>query len=247
MSETINKADIVIVGGGIVGLSIAWQLRRRGQRNILVLEKGAGIGEGSTGASSAICRYRYSAIEMIRLARAGIDLYRDWQDFVGLTEPRATFTNDGVLWFTGSDLAWADREHQRMATLGIRTQVLDNRELTERFPAINACTHTIDLSDPDEHECGGGGRHLWEVDGGHMDPVNAAQDLLETCRKNGVDVLFNTTASEVKQHGGRISGLRLQDGRQIATPVVVNAAGPWCNDLYRAVGLTAPMPLTPVR
>ncbi len=57
--------DVVIVGAGIIGLSISWQLRRRSELSIVVLEKGAGDGEGSTGASSAVCRFRYSMNEMV--------------------------------------------------------------------------------------------------------------------------------------------------------------------------------------
>ena len=63
-----HNYDIVIVGAGIIGLSIAWELVRRSNLRIAVLDKGAATGEGSTGASSAICRYRYSIHEMVQLA-----------------------------------------------------------------------------------------------------------------------------------------------------------------------------------
>ncbi|GAB5413414.1 MAG: FAD-binding oxidoreductase [Congregibacter sp.] len=248
MNSKLSKhAEVIIVGAGIVGLSIAWQLHRRGQTKIIVVEKGAGVGEGSTGASSAVCRYRYTTAEMIRLARDGIDTYRRWSDFVALQSPRARFHNEGVLWFTGDDTSWADAEHQRMQSLGIRTVVLDNNAIEEAFPGINTCTAAVDLATPDEHACGGSGRHLLELDGGYVDPVDAAQDLLEACRSAGIEVLFNSSVAGVSQHGGRVTGVNLSDGRVLNAPVVANAAGPWCNDLYRSLGLEAPMPLTPVR
>ena len=184
---------------------------------------------------------------MIRLARAGIEEYRHWQAFTGLADPRAHFHNDGVLWFTGVDPHWADRESARLQRLGVRSAVLDDSDLAKRFPAINPCTAPVDLDNPDAHRCHGEGRHLLELDGGYMDPVHAAGDLLTACRGAGVTVLFNAAVATVRSRGGRVSGVRLADGRDIGTDVVVNAAGPWCNAVYAAAGLEAPMPLTPVR
>jgi len=247
MKAVPRSAEVVIVGAGIVGLSIAWQLHRRGQRGIVVLEQGAGIGEGSTGASSAVCRYRYSLEEMIRLAKAGIEEYQRWPSFTGLSSPRARFHNDGVLWLTGDDPHWADREHARMTALGVRTSVLDNDALTEAYPAINPCTRPVDLENPDAHQCGGQGRHLLEHDGGYMDPVDAAQDLLDACRGAGVAVCFNARLTRGEVIGGRVAGVELADGQRIATACVVNAAGPWCNAVFGALDLQAPMPMSPVR
>ncbi len=81
--------DVIIVGGGIIGLSTAWQIARRSSLKVAVLEKGAGVGEGSTGASSAVCRHRYSSDAMVTLARDGISAYRHWAQFAGLADPAA--------------------------------------------------------------------------------------------------------------------------------------------------------------
>ena len=85
----MKQYDVVIAGAGIIGLSIAWQLARRSKLSIAVLEKGAGVGEGSTGASSAVCRTRYSLDDVVFLARDGINAYRHWSQFTSLSEPRA--------------------------------------------------------------------------------------------------------------------------------------------------------------
>ena len=239
--------DVVIVGAGIIGLSIAWQLARRSDLGITILDKGRSIGEGSTGASSAVCRYRYSTDDMVRFARDGIDAYRRWQEFTGLLDPAASFRNTGVLWMPGEDREWADREHARMQTLGIPTEVLDDDGLAERFPSLSACVIPPDLETGEEHDCRGGGRHFLETDGGYVDPMLAAQDLLDACRASGIEVRFRSTVTGVETRNGAVSGVVLDDGSTISTPLVVNAAGPWCNRLFDAVGLPVTWDLVPVR
>lgn len=239
--------DVVIIGAGIIGLSTAWQLARRSRLRILVLEKGAGVGEGSTGASSAVCRYRYSLDTVVQLARDGIHAYRHWGEFTGLREPTARFEQDGVLWLTGQQRGWAAREHARMQGLGIATEVLDDGDLAERFPALSTCTLAPDLETGEEHDCIGGGEHFFEVEGGYMDPTAAASDLLAACRGAGVAVRFNSPVVEIEQAGGAVTAVRLADGTHLAAGCVVNAAGPWCNALLHSAGLSLPWRLSPTR
>ena len=243
----MKQYDVVIVGAGIIGLSIAWQLARRTSLNITLLEKGAGLGEGSTGASSAICRHRYSAESMIALARDGISAYRHWGDFVGLASPRASFHEEGVLWLLGDDREWAPRERDRLAGFGIAAEVLDDSALAERFPAFNPCVLPPDLETGAEHQCAGGGVHLLETEGGYMDPVLAAEDLREACMGAGVEVRMSTRVTEVDTAGGSVRGLTLESGETIATPLLVNAAGPWCHKLYGEAGVDLRWDLAPTR
>jgi len=243
----MKKYDVVVVGAGIIGLSIAWQLARRSQLIIAVLEKGAGVGEGSTGASSAVCRFRYSIDEVVYLARDGINAYRNWPAYTGLGKPRAGFQHDGVLWMPGEDQTWSDTEHARMQGLGIATEVLTDKDVAARFPALNPCVLAPDFETGEPHECQAGGRNLLEVDGGYFDPVAAAQDLVEVCTHRGVDVRFKTEVSDVEVRGGRVRSVSLADGEALATPLLINAAGPWCKRLYQAAGLQLDWNLEPVR
>jgi len=243
----MKQYDVVIAGAGIVGLSIAWQLARRSTLRIAVVEKGAAVGEGSTGASSAICRVRYSNDEMLRLARDGIRAYRHWDAFTGLAEPAARFQQDGVLWMPGGDREWADRELGRMRSFEVASEVLDDDDIAQRFPAISTCTLAPDLETGEAHECVGGSRNLFETEGGHVDPMAAARDLVEACRNAGVEVRFRSELVGIRVTGGRVESVSLDSGDELATPLVINAAGPWCNRLLRAVGLELPWSLVPMR
>ena len=122
MSRTV---DVLIAGGGILGMSTAFQIARRVNCSIMVADKGVGPGEGSTGASSAVCRFRYTHAEMVQLARDGIDAYRHWPEFLGREDVRAEFHPHGVLWFGDGSTDWARSEAERLGHEGIRMAVLD--------------------------------------------------------------------------------------------------------------------------
>lgn len=243
----MKKYDVIVVGAGIIGLSIAWQLARRSALRIAVLEKASAVGEGSTGASSAICRFRYSIDEVVFLARDGINAYRHWSEFTGLKAPRASFNSYVVLWMPGGDLAWADREHARMQALGIATEVLDDADIRARFPAINPCILAPDFETGEDHECRFGSRNFFEVDGGYIDPVATTEDLAEACRNAGVDVRLKTRVASVDTRGGAVRGVTLDDGVTIETPLMINAAGPWCRRLYEEAGVELKWDLVPTR
>ena len=243
-----KNADVVVIGAGIIGLSIAYQLARRDAGRVVVLEKGAGVGEGSTGASSACIRLRYTHTEIIRLAQSGMTIYRQWPEFTGLSSPRAAFQHTGVLWMLGEDRQTVEAERDRMVDLGARALMLDAEGVRERYPALSTCGATLDLSGKHDHECTDHDSYLFEVEGGYCtDPRGANQDLLEAARRDGVDVRLRSGVEAVRSQGGRVQGVDLPDGSRIDAPVVVNAAGPWCNAVNAMAGLELAWTLRPTR
>jgi len=222
-----DTADIVIIGGGIIGLSIAHQISRRDPRRIVVLEKALNVGEGSTGASCAILRQRYTHPEAIMVARDGLRAHRNWPRYTGLTEPRARFHHTGVLWMMAETPAKIEGSRDVMSGLGIGVEVLTAAEVRKRFPALSTCNRPFDLTGATEHECEDHESFLFEIESGFFDPVSAAQDLLEAVRAAGVDVRLRTKVTGIRTAGGRVTGVDLGDGTGIDAPVVVNAAGAW--------------------
>ena len=243
-----QSADIVVAGAGVIGLSIAVQLARRTRARVLVLDRASAPGAGSTGASSALCRHKYSLSETVRLARDGIAAYRHWAEFLELKEPAARFHDTGVLWLGDGRKDWPVSEVHRLAEHGVRAAVLGDAELHERFPAINPCVEPLGYDAPAEaHVCGGGGPHLLELDGGHMDPVDVLSDLIRSARAKGVDVHFGTEVAGAELQGGRVTAVRLADGSVVTCPTLVSASGPWCVRLFANVGLESPWRLEPTR
>lgn len=242
MSESV---DIVIAGAGVIGLCSALQIARRTRAKVLVLERAPSLGAGSTGASSAVCRAKYSLPETVALARDGIDAYRHWSAFTGLSQPVARLNAPGVVWF---DLGRAaEDEVTRLSFLGVRAEVVDDHELAARFPALNPCVAPFEPETAEDHICQGGGVHMIEVDNGYVEPMDALQDLYDAVRRLGVEVRFGSEVTGIECDAGRVSRVVVNGQAVIACGHLVNAAGPWCNNLLEPLGLAAVWPLVATR
>jgi glycine/D-amino acid oxidase-like deaminating enzyme len=244
---TRDTADVVIIGAGIIGLSIAHQISRRDPRRIMILEKAANVAEGSTGASSAILRQRYTHLEAITIARDGLRAHRNWAAYTGLEEPRARFHHSGVLWMLAETREVVERDRDRMISLGIDAEVVDAEGVRSRFPALSTCNAPFDLSGETEHVCVDHDAFLYEGDSGFFDPVSAAQDLLEVVRKAGVEVRFQAEVTGIRTSGRNVEGVDLADGSSVDAPVVVNAAGPWAARIAAMAGLEWKWTIRPIR
>lgn len=242
-----DTADVVIIGAGIVGLSIAHQISRRDPRRIVILEKAPNVAEGSTGASSAILRQRYTHTEAIVVARDGLRCHRNWAAYTGLQEPRAAFHHSGVLWMMAETREQVERDRDRMISLGIDAARFDADDVRANFPALSTCNAPFDLTGESEHECVEHDAFLYEADSGFFDPVSAAQDLREAVRSAGVDIRFNARVTAIRTPGGGVEGVALADGSPIDAPVVVNAAGPWASQVADMAGLEWKWTIRPIR
>ena len=243
-----DTADIVIVGAGIMGLSIAHQISRRDSSSIVVVEKAPNVGEGSTGASCAILRQRYTHDEMMSVSRDSLRAHRNWAPYTGLESPRAEFSHSGVLWMLGEDRTELEPLEHRMQALGIDASIIDGDTVHEMFPVLSLCGAPFDLTGEQEHECRELDAFLFEAESGFFDPVSACQDLLEAVRTKGVEVRFKTAVTAVRTSGGRVEGVDLSDGSSIDAPVVVNAAGPWAPRVAAMAGFDyEPWTIQPIR
>lgn len=239
-------ADVVVVGAGIIGSSIAYQLARHGA-SVIAVDKGAGPGEGSTGASSSICRCRYTHPEVVRLAFHGQRAYGNWSEFTGLSDTRSRLHRVGVLWMMGESKQMVDGEVAKLKAEGVAAERLGPDDVVDRFPALSACAAPFDMTGETEHTCRPGEAFLFESEGGYVDPMGANEDLIEAVRAVGSDVRFKTKVTGVSRSGDRATGVSLEDGTELTGDLVVNAAGPWCNQLNSMAGVDLRWTLTPTR
>ncbi|HSJ83644.1 MAG TPA: FAD-dependent oxidoreductase [Acidimicrobiia bacterium] len=240
-------ADVIVVGAGIIGSSIAYQLARHGIEDVVVVDKGAGPAEGSTGASSSICRCRYTHPEVVRLAYHGQEAYGNWAAFTGLDGPRSGLHRVGVLWLMGETPEKVAADADKLTGEGVKAESLGADQVTALFPSLSTCSAPFDMTGGIEHVCRRGDAFLYENDGGYAEPVGANQDLIEATRRLGGIVEFDSRVVAVLKEGDRVTGVRLADGTDISAGLVVNASGPWCNQLNAMAGAELRWTLTPTR
>ncbi len=243
----IETADVIVVGSGIIGASIGYQMKRHGVEKVVVLDKAPGPAEGSTGASSSICRCRYTNPEVVRLAYHGQEAYGSWPAFTGLDTPHSGLKRAGVLWMTFEPAARVEAEVSRLQEQGVSARALNPEEVKDRFPAIS--------TDPAPPEVTGAPHpfpdpelFMFEDGGGYADPAGANQDLVAAARNLGADVRFGAEVVGVRREShGRVTGVELADGTRLFADLVINAAGPWCNRLNAMAGVDLRWTLTPTR
>lgn len=242
-----TTTDVAIIGGGIIGMTIAYQIARRSSLQVTVLERGVGLGEGSTGASSAITRQRYTHPEMIRIALGGNAVFANWSEFTGIAKPMGTYSPVGVLWIQDAAEADVVADADRLRVEGASAIVLDATALRQQFPALSACVEPFDLTGEIAHVCRDGEAFLLEQGCGYFDPMGALQDVADAARREGVTVRMRATATGIVVNSDRVEAVVLADGSRIDTATIVNAAGPWCNQIDRMAGLEHGWDLAPTR
>ena len=245
-----EKADVVICGGGIMGLNIAYQLKSRdaGMR-VVVLEKAPALGHGSSGWSTGFMRAFYSVDETMRLALDGIRAYKNWADYTGIKQPRAYFTETGALWMLGKTKCQNEAMKARLAQFGVESDILDEQGIKAKYPTMNTDPYpqyNFETGEIVETDWGPNSA-LYEHGCGHLDSSSCLEDMLEACQREGVEVHFNTAVGAVMQEGGKATGVQLADGRVIHTSSVVNCMGPWFNYLNKTVGIETSTTMLPTR
>ena len=220
------SADIVIIGGGVMGCSMLYHLTALGAARPLLLERGV-LGGGSTGRSQAICRMHYSNPITASLAWDSVQVYADFDRQVG---GRAGFVKTGYLVAVEEiDRPGLELNIAMQQELGINTALITAADLRELAPMLQAYA---------------GEGLAWEPDSGYADPYLVTTSYAARAQEKGAQIALRTAATGLEIAGGRVQGVLTANGR-IATERVIIAAGPWANQLL--AGADIALPLSPVR
>ncbi len=219
-------ADVVIIGGGVIGCSILYSLSQLGVTDTLLLEKDV-LGSGSTGRSQAICRMHYSNPVTATMAWESLGVFTHFADVVG---GDSGFVETGYLVVVNeTDRAGLERNVAMQYRLGIDTMLVTATDLGDIAPMVSIS----------EGEAMG-----WEPQSGYADPYMVTTSYAARAREMGAEIALRTPADRIEIVGGKVRAVVTAQDR-IETPVAVVAAGPWSKGELAKTGVD--VPLVPVR
>lgn len=242
MTSTRHSADVIVIGAGIIGTSVALELARGG-RSVIVVDKGAAPGAGSTSSSSAIIRFSYSTVPAVLTAWESAALWTDWEQHLGVVDPdgMASFIRTGMLIFRaeGFDLSRIER---LWGDVGIPYEDLSSAQLHSRFPGLDLGAYFPPKRVDDPHFADDAVRELsaiFEPTSGYVDdPMLAAHNLAFAARHHGAEFRFHSKVVEIlRDDTPRVTGVVLDDGTRLEAPIVVNVGGPHSSQLNRLAGV----------
>jgi sarcosine oxidase subunit beta len=214
--------DILIVGGGVIGSSVAWALARRRVGRVLLLEKSY-LGAGSSGKSGAIIRQHYSNRLTASMARHSLRVFEHFDEIVG-----------GPPVFTRTGMAIIVNERDRAA---LETNLTMQRELGIDVRLVSA--QVLADIDPNarllEDEVA-----AFEAEAGYVEAVQVVASFAEAARREGADIRLGVEVQSLVTEGGRVAGVETNEGRYESRAVVL-CTGAWAARLAKDVGVTLPV------
>jgi sarcosine oxidase subunit beta len=228
MADLPPTADVVIVGGGVHGASLAYHFARKRAGRVVLIEKKF-IASGPTGRSTALVRRFYAMDFLTRTASAAAEIFRHWRDVIG-GDGDPGFQKVGMLVIAGADEApHLQRNALRARELGARVAVISPAEVKALVPLANVEDVVV---------------ASYEADSGYADPSSTANALINRARELGATIVQYERVDAIRTAGSKVVGVRTEHA-DVDAPVVVNCGGLWADRLLRPLGIE--VTITPTR
>jgi sarcosine oxidase subunit beta len=221
-------AEVVIIGGGVMGASAAYHLASRGLRNLLLLEREQFFGQGSTGRCAGGVRYQFGTEVNIRLSLESLPMLERFKEEIG---QEINYRKCGYLFVLTDekDVAAFQRNVKLQHDLGVQTQWLGRDEICQGLPMMNfedALAGTLHQKD------------------GLVDPNSVVMGYINAAQKLGVRTLNNVEVTGIRLSRGKVEAVETTQGL-IKTRTILNAAGPWSGQIGQMAGVH--IPVSPIR
>jgi sarcosine oxidase subunit beta len=217
-----QSSDILIVGGGVMGTSIAFALAQRKVGRVVVLEKSF-LGAGSSGKSGAIIRQHYSNRLTAAMAQKSLRVFERFDEIVG---GPPVFTRAGmVLVVNDRDCAGLDANLAMQQGLGIDVRLISAHELTDMDPNARLAEDEV---------------AAYESEAGYVEAVQVVASYADAARQHGADVRQGVEVRDILIEKGIVAGVETNEGRYSCGTLIL-ATGPWAAQLGRAAGVSLPV------
>jgi sarcosine oxidase, subunit beta len=214
-----DHADVVVIGGGVVGASTAFHLAQMKAGSVTLLER-THLAAGATGKSGAVVRMHYSNPHDATLAQESLHYFQRWGDIVGVGDPG--FVKCGMVRIVESQHIEALKANiEMLQRCGVDTYLVNPDEIRAIEPMIHI----------DESEMA-----AYEVESGYADPVATTRGFANRAADLGAEIRTSTPVLRILTEGDAVRGVETPDG-VISCQSVVLAAGAWANDLLHPLGL----------
>ncbi len=214
-----STAEAVVVGGGVMGCSILYNLGAMGMTDAVLVEQAA-LGSGSTSRSQAILRMHYSNEVTTQLAWESLKVFRDFDEVVG--GPSGYVKTGYLLIASGDDRKAMERNVEVQQEAGVATEVIAAEDAPSAFRIA------------DDEVC------AFESDSGYADPHSVTQGYAAAASKLGAEVRTQEPVHGITVKRGRVTGVTTSTA-EISTPIAVVTAGPWSGPLLSQIGVEAPL------
>ena len=223
-----STAEIVIIGGGVMGTSTAYHLALRGLKDIVLLESESFFGTGATGRCAGGVRYQFGTPINVMLSIESLRMLEYFKEELG---QEINFRKCGYLFVLTEERQVQIFHHnvEMQRSLGVETQWLSGDEVRRRLPLMSFDDALAGTFNPGE---------------GLVDPNSVVSGYVAAAQRLGASLLTGTPATGIRIQGGRVQAVETPAGT-IATPLILNAAGPWASQIARMADLE--LPITPIR
>jgi sarcosine oxidase subunit beta len=237
-----RKADAIIVGAGIIGCAIAFEMSKKGYRT-LNIDKLASAGAGSTSNSCANVRAYYSTRDGVAMAYESFSYWKNWRSYLEAEDERgyAKFKNIGSVLLKSKGLDWKN-VLENFKKIGVEHEDWDLETLKKKMPMCDFHSFWPPKRPEDDHFWDDGGEELegaiYTPGSGYIsDPQLSTHNLQRASEARGGEFLFNSQVVEIRRADGHVLGVTLKNGDQIDGPVVLNASGPHSFIINRMAGV----------
>lgn len=217
-----QQTEILIVGGGIWGLSTAYHLAKFGQKDILVLERNDAIAEETTPQAAGLVGQIRSSVTMLQAIRYALELFSQFPKETG-HDPGLRQTGSLMVALTPERMDAYARQIERSHRNGIEANFVSHAEMTRLAPALDLTKVEGGYFVPND---------------GYVDPQQCARAYAAAATDMGVQIQLNTRVTGFQQRNGEILGVETENG-YIESNHVVITAGPWGAGLAKEAGMTA--------